>query len=194
MVDQNLLKALGSYEMAAQRAARQALLDDENRADVVNEITQLVLTAQGLQMINAIRLLGQLGDPESLDVLLSKLAHPQRLVRMSAISALKHFSSERVTQALMQQLDVEGDICVQIDLIVALEQQGAVGGFETLIRLLHSTPSSTLRYTIIHLFGQVGNLRTIPHIRPYLEDADPYVRHNAQIALNILMTNNQKPS
>lgn len=189
MVKHEMIIALASPDIVVQRAACEALIAHDNRVEVVSELTQLLSTAAGTQLLNAIKVLGELADASSVDVLIATLEHPDKIVRMKTIRALDRFNSPKVTDALLRRLDLE-DAMVQLTIIDCLNCDGDTPRcYETLIRLLHETPSSNLRYMIIRVLGNLGEARAIEHIRMYLDDDDHHVAADAQIALDKLTSN-----
>lgn len=186
MVYHKMIAALASPDIAVQRTACDALIADANRSAIVSELTRLIPTTTGTQLLNAIKVLGELADVSSMDILLTMLEHPNKIVRMKAIRALKQFTSPKVTHALLRQLDRE-DAMVQLTIIDCLNcDNDSELCYETLIRLLHETPSSNLRYMIIRALGNLGEPRAIEHIRMYLNDDDHHVAEDAHIALKKL--------
>src|SRR5512145_1075768 len=93
-----LFAQLGEANILDQQQAKQQLL--AYGKDILEPLWNLLETGSNFQVGNAVILLGQLGDPRSVDKLLPLLEHPFFLVRTNTAQVLGQFDDSRISPAL----------------------------------------------------------------------------------------------
>jgi len=102
-----------------------------------------------------------------------------------SVHALAEIPDERVVPALIDLLDSQ-HVIVRQTVAEVLGKIGDPRAVVPLIDALQSTFSSTIRHIIIRALENIGDLRALPHIVPFLEDEDPHVRSRSEKAIRTL--------
>ncbi|MBI5929592.1 MAG: HEAT repeat domain-containing protein [Chloroflexi bacterium] len=178
-----LIAQLGEANIIDQQEAKKQLL--AYGEEILEPLWQLLETGTNFQISNAVVLLGQLGNPRSIDKLLPLLEHPFFLVRTNTAQVLGQFSDPRIAPALISRLPHD-QVMVQTWIIDSLCKLHDPATTQPLIEFLHSTPSTELRYLTIRALGEIGDPSFIEELVPFLEDSNHHVRDNAHRALEKL--------
>jgi HEAT repeat protein len=113
------------------------------------------------------------------------------------LTRLMHASNPLVAQMAIKRLEGYGGMAVeslldalgkcspmiQISITCTLERIGSRKAVEPLMAALAKAEYPSLRYTIIHALGTLGDPAAIDLIRSFAEDADHHVRQRVQTAL-----------
>ncbi len=178
-----LFAQLGEADILDQQEAKQRLLAYGDA--ILEPLWNLLETGTNFQVSNAVVLLGQLGNPRSVDKLLPLLEHPFFLVRTNVAQILGQFDDPRIVVALLKRLP-QDQIMIQTWIIDSLRKLRAPISIPTLLEFLHNTPSTELRYLTIRALGEIGNASVIHQLVPYLDDPNHHVRDYTQRALEKL--------
>lgn len=160
---------------AREEIARQGAL-------AVAPLQALLKSGTPKQAANAVLILGELAGPEVLPDLLGMLQHSSLLVRMNTAQVLGSLPAPETVAALLKALRGEKEL-VQVWIIRSLGTIGDPIALPALIDLLHTTTSSTVRYTAIQALGNMPDPGSIQHIQRYLDDENRHVRHYAHEAM-----------
>jgi HEAT repeat protein len=179
-----LIADLGDQDIAISLLAQQAL------ATLGPAAVQPLIAALGSentrQTAAAVIVLGKLGDPRARSSLMALFDHPAAVVRMNAARALVSLRDEHTVLFLGEWLVSEPNGMVQTALIEALDMLGDRRALDILLMMLDRVEAPSLRYLIIRALGNLGDVRSISAILPFIHDEDHHVRSDAQRALEKL--------
>lgn len=115
--------------------------------------------------------LAWLRDPRSLPHLLNALADPAWTVRVVVIHALGELGDSRAVSSLLAVLQQDRHTLVREACIEVLGRLKHADALEPLIALLkaeYEDGDHVLQWTLIQALGELGDVRAIPHLEPYL--------------------------
>lgn len=134
--------------------------------------------------LQALDLILTMSEPDRLDYLAQAVASHNALVGDRAASALAEYGKEGA-ERLLAALN-ETTIIVKIHIIKHLADLHYVEAVEPLMDILQSADSATLRYTVIHALGKLGDKRVIPILEQFIDDENHHVRKYTIQALSAL--------
>ncbi len=187
---EELILDLDSLETATRLNARKSLVKLGSKA-----VHPLLATLQGDQIrqcADAVVILGEIGNEQSIMPLLNIRRHDHVLLRINSAKALGKLGDAQIEDYLIAWLNTEPEILVQMELVSSLVQIGSKKAVNVLVDMLTTTESSTLRYLSICLLSDIGDCGVVAKIRPYLNDPDHHVREYAKAAVDKLSNPAQK--
>lgn len=129
--------------------------------------------------------LGKISDISDISLLITKLKHPQAIVREGAVNGLRLMGNESAKQPLIETLEdlSEKNIHVKNSIIQAL---GVIGGEdieEYLIQLAQNSNYITLLDEIISILGILGGEKTVQLLKYFLDKTLNATKQEDYIAL-----------
>jgi HEAT repeat protein len=138
----------------------------------------------------AARIIAQIPDPLSLDVMRRAITSRYFLVGEIAVGLLlKHAQELQDPTPIVDEFMLVLRQChplVQLHIMTAIEKLNDPRVVPDLIKLLAETEAPELRYSVIQVLGLLGDPRAIEPIRVHQNDSNHHVRERALIALKRL--------
>lgn len=131
------------------------------------------------------RMAAKTPDPSLMDPMCEALHSPHFMVRQVAAQTLGMLGDRRAMALLVEALNDE-KLLVQLWSVEALGKLGDPRAVAPLVEALKRTESSTVRYTIIRVLGEMGDPEVIPVILTYRDDDNHHVRARVRDAVEAL--------
>ncbi|SRR5258708_4229572 len=151
-------------------------------ADAVEPLIVALRSGSLRQSWQAAVVLGLIPDSRWLEEMQGALSSSNILLGQAAVIALENALHSGAVDHFLEVLP-HSKLVVQIALISSLERLQDIRAVEPLSRLLVTTESPELRYSIIQALGQIGDQSVIPLIEQFQDDPNTHVRDRVAIAL-----------
>ncbi|MCI0709059.1 MAG: HEAT repeat domain-containing protein [Chloroflexi bacterium] len=177
-----LIEGFLHWDTFVQQVAADGLLDAGS--DAVPALIPLLDHDTGKVRIEAVRLLGQIGDASALGPLAKRLYDKEHSVRLAAIDAIGEIQ-DPVGLALLKPLIATGDVETRQHFLEAVLAIGTRPVIEILDHILSSDPEAFIRQQAALGLAEFGRdaRNTIPTLMQALNDAAGDVRSAATTAL-----------
>ncbi|MEE9199905.1 MAG: HEAT repeat domain-containing protein, partial [Candidatus Brocadiales bacterium] len=177
-----IIEALGSGYPEVRTSAAKAL-SQLNNPDTVSALTASLLNDnEGDVRVAAAQSLGELGDENAVEPLLSALKDEDASVRESAARSLANFKGDNVAKSLIAVLEVDGPSSVTIAATDALGQIGSTEAVVPLSRLL-SDKEAKIREVAAIALGKIKDPTAANPLINSLRDPEERVRWYAADSL-----------
>ncbi|MDR4507870.1 MAG: HEAT repeat domain-containing protein [Candidatus Brocadiaceae bacterium] len=178
---QILISALSDESLAVREKAAKALGQREKQ-DAVDALLSALHVNSNVSVVYAIiEALGQIGNPKSVDHVITFLSHEKPNIRECTAAALGNFRDSRAVEPLITALSDDQERVRWY----AADSLGKIGNptcVDSLITLLADT-SARVRESAVTALGQIGNQQAIESLLKTLKDNDSRVAERAAESL-----------
>jgi len=147
--------------------------NDAKKGKSVNEWTKHLNDDDPGKRLEAVKSLGDSGQPEAIEYLIQATGDPSDAVKIKAIDYLGKLRATDATQVLVQKLfmrEVEQQVKQRI--LVALGRMGDVKAAQPISEFLVRDVDPAMRGTAVFALGEIGDATTIPRLEQVQRQAD----------------------
>ena len=146
--------------------------NDAKKGKSIDEWTKRLNDPDPAQRLEAVKSLGDSGQPEAIEYLIQATGDPSEAVKIKAIDYLGKLRATDATQVLVQKLfmsDVEPPLKQRI--LVALGRIGDTKAAQPISEFLKQDTDAAISGTAIFTLGEIGDAGVIPHLEQMQRNA-----------------------
>ena len=159
--------------------------NDAKKGKSIDEWTKRLNNSDPAQRLEAVKSLGESGQPEAIEYLIQATGDPAEAVKIKAIDYLGKLRATDATQVLIQKLfmrDVEPPLKQRI--LVALGRMGDTKAGQPISEFLKQDNDPAISATAVFALGEIGDEGVIPHLEQMQRSAsDPHLARLAGEAI-----------
>lgn len=173
-----------SPDEAIRKTAHQMLKASGERA--VDVMVESLVTRDPQHQWRLLPILGEIGTEKALRAVATCLYSDTSAIVAAAAQVLGRSGSPIGAESLLARIARTNDEASATWIIGAVGELRDRRSIPHLIRILHETQNSTVRYTAIEALGKIGDRRVLPDIFRYIDDGSHHVRDKVQAAIEAL--------
>lgn len=150
----------------------------------VPELLEIVERQAAGMTLDAIMVLGRIGDERAVPALVDNLENASSVIRGYAVEALTRIGHRDALPRMIRLL-AEDDLSVRVQVAVSLRRMPARQAVRPLLDCLLNTTDSELRRQVVLALGATKDPRSIPAISQLLPEADDPLREAIAEALGL---------
>jgi HEAT repeat protein len=159
--------------------------NDAKKGKSIDEWTKRLNDPDPTQRLEAVKSLGDSGQPGAVEYLIQATGDPSDAVKIKAIDYLGKLRATEATQVLVQKLfmrDVEPPLKQRI--LVALGRIGDTKAAQPISEFLKQDSDPAISGTAVFTLGEIGDASVIPHLEQMQRNAsDPHLARLAGEAI-----------
>jgi HEAT repeat protein len=159
--------------------------NDAKKGKSIDEWTKRLNDPDPAQRLEAVKSLGESGQPDAIEYLIQATGDPEEAVKIKAIDYLGKLRATDATQVLVQKLfmrDVEPPLKQRI--LVALGRMGDTKAAQPISEFLKQDTDSAVSGTAVFALGEIGDASVIAHLEQIQRSAsDPHLARLAGEAI-----------
>ena len=159
--------------------------NEAKKGKSIDEWTKRLNDPDPAQRLEAVKSLGESGQPEAIEYLIQATGDPAEAVKIKAIDYLGKLRATDATQVLVQKLfmrDVEPSLKQRV--LVALGRMGDTKAGQPISEFLKQDTDPVISGTAVFALGEIGDAGVIPHLEQMQRSAtDPHLARLAGEAI-----------